>query len=115
MSEADLSWGNHQAYHWKPVENTQDYGLQKDEFNKTEFRDVQAIALCIEIDLQPDLGGGIYDLLVNGERLLDVEKAGTYRFPDSEQQNSTYEEQVISDREEFLGRFDRPTSSPHLG
>ena len=109
-SEADLSWGNHQAYDWKPVENIQDDGLQKGGFNKTEFKAVKAIGLCIEVDLQPGLGGGAYDLLINGERLLDAEKAGTYRFPDSEQQNSTYEKQVIPDREEFLSRFDLPAS-----
>jgi len=114
-SEADLSWGNHQAYDWKSVENIQDYGLQKDEFNKTEFKAlgykaVKAIGLCIEVELQPGLGGGVYELLVNGQRLLDAKKSGTYRFPDSEVQNSTYEKQILPDSEEFLSKFSLPDS-----
>ena len=108
-SEADLSWGNHQAYDWKPVENIQDYGLQKGGFNKTKFKAVKAIGLCIEVEFQPGLGGGVYELLINGQRLLDAKKSGTYRFPDSEEQNSTYEKQVIPDREEFLCRFSLPS------
>jgi len=110
-SEADLSWGNHQAYDWKPVENTQDYGLQKGGFNKTEFKAVKAIGLCIEVEFQPGLGGGVYDLLINGQKLLDAKKAGTYRFPDSEVQNSTYEKQILPDREEFLSKFSLPDSA----
>lgn len=107
-SEADLSWGNYQAYNWKCVENIQAYGLQRAEFNKTEFKAVKVVALCIEVEIASGLGGGIYDLLVNGQRLLDIKKSGTYRFPDSEQQNSTYEKQVLPDREEFLNRFNLP-------
>ena len=44
---------------WKPVENTSDYGVEKDQYNKVTFKPVTTTALRLEIISQPKWSSGI--------------------------------------------------------
>ena len=46
---------------WKPVENTSGYGTDMDKFNRVTFKPINAAALRLEVQLQPDWSGGILE------------------------------------------------------
>jgi len=46
---------------WKPVRNALAYGVEMDRFNRVTFEPVEAQALRIEVQLQPDWSGGILE------------------------------------------------------
>ena len=46
---------------WKPVEGAGDFGVAKDAFNKVAFPAVETDGLRIEVQLQPNVSGGILE------------------------------------------------------
>ncbi len=46
---------------WRPVEATSPYGVQKDRFNVVTFKPVTTRELRIEVQLQPNVSGGILE------------------------------------------------------
>jgi hypothetical protein len=44
---------------WQPVENTTEYAVAKDRFNRVEFKPVETKMLRIEVQLAPNVSGGI--------------------------------------------------------
>ncbi len=46
---------------WKPVESPSAFGTALNQFNKVMFRPVQANGLRLEVELQPNLSGGILE------------------------------------------------------
>ena len=46
---------------WKPVETTDSYGVQKDKFNRVEFKPVTASGMRMEVTLQPEWSAGIQE------------------------------------------------------
>jgi HEAT repeat protein len=46
---------------WEPVANPQGLGVARDEYNRTTFDPVKTDALRLEIELQPNFSGGIYE------------------------------------------------------
>jgi uncharacterized protein len=46
---------------WKPVENTEAYGVEKDRYNKISFKPVTTNALRLEVTLQPNWSAGIQE------------------------------------------------------
>jgi DUF1680 family protein len=50
---------------WKEVSNISGYGLEKDKYNKVTFDQIITKALRIEVQLEPDLSGGILEWRVN--------------------------------------------------
>ncbi len=46
---------------WKPVIKLGTYGVEKDKFNRVEFRSVKTPALRLEVQLQPDFSAGILE------------------------------------------------------
>jgi hypothetical protein len=46
---------------WKPVKNTSPYGVQKDGFNRVTFDAIETKALRLEVQLQPNVSGGILE------------------------------------------------------
>ncbi|HEX9972166.1 MAG TPA: glycoside hydrolase family 127 protein [bacterium] len=49
---------------WKPVYSEDQYGVEKDKYNKVVFETVRTTALRLEIQSQPDFAGGIHELVV---------------------------------------------------
>jgi len=49
---------------WKPVYTEDQYGVEKDKFNKVVFETVKTTALRLEIQSQPDFAGGIHEWVV---------------------------------------------------
>jgi len=46
---------------WKPVENPGVFGCEMNQFNRTTFAPVETDGLRLELNLQPDWSGGIYE------------------------------------------------------
>jgi hypothetical protein len=46
---------------WKPVENREAYGVEKDRYNKISFKPVTTSALRLEVTLQPNWSAGIQE------------------------------------------------------
>jgi DUF1680 family protein len=46
---------------WKPVENLDAYGLQKNQLNRVRINPVETIALRLEVQLQRDFSGGVLE------------------------------------------------------
>lgn len=46
---------------WQPVEASSPYGVAKDQFNALTFEPVKAMALRVEVQLQPDFSGGVLE------------------------------------------------------
>jgi uncharacterized protein len=46
---------------WEPVENASGYGVLKDKFNRVTFDPVQTRALRLEVQLRPNVSGGILE------------------------------------------------------
>jgi DUF1680 family protein len=46
---------------WKPVENRENYGVEKDRYNKITFNPVTTTALRLEVTLQPTWSAGIQE------------------------------------------------------
>jgi hypothetical protein len=46
---------------WKPVENLEAYGVDKDRYNKVTFKPVATTALRLEVTLQPGWSAGIQE------------------------------------------------------
>jgi DUF1680 family protein len=46
---------------WKPVENNEAYGVEKDRYNKVTFKPVTTTALRLEVTMQPDWSAGIQE------------------------------------------------------
>jgi hypothetical protein len=46
---------------WKPVAVKGDYAVAKDKFNEVEFEPVQTQALRVEVQLQPEVSGGVLE------------------------------------------------------
>ncbi len=46
---------------WKPVKVKGDYAVSKDKFNEVEFEPVQTQALRVEVQLQPEVSGGVLE------------------------------------------------------
>lgn len=46
---------------WKPVENLEAYGAEKDRYNKTAFKPVTTTALRLEVTMQPNWSAGIQE------------------------------------------------------
>jgi hypothetical protein len=49
---------------WKPVEASGAYGIQRDTFNRVTFRPVKTTGLRLEVQLQPNVSGGVLEWLV---------------------------------------------------
>jgi len=49
------------AEQWKPVADTEPFTAAKDRFNQTKFAPLETSALRIEVQLQPDVSGGILE------------------------------------------------------
>jgi len=50
-----------QAGKWKPVENTSQYGVAKDRFNKVNFKSIRTDGLRLEVNQQPGRFSGILE------------------------------------------------------
>jgi hypothetical protein len=46
---------------WKPVENEESYGVEKDRYNKVTFKPVTTSGLRLEVTMQPDWSAGIQE------------------------------------------------------
>jgi hypothetical protein len=46
---------------WKPVEAASPYGVEKDKFNVVTFQPVTTTAIRLEVELQPNVSGGILE------------------------------------------------------
>jgi len=46
---------------WKPVENPSAYGTELDRYNRTTFAPVETEALQIEVQLKPEVSGGVLE------------------------------------------------------
>ncbi len=46
---------------WRPVEATSSYGVEKDKFNRIAFKPVMTKAIRIEVQLRPNVSGGILE------------------------------------------------------
>jgi len=46
---------------WTPVENHDDYGVQKDQFNRIRFTPIETTAIRLEVQLQPTFSGGVLE------------------------------------------------------
>jgi hypothetical protein len=46
---------------WKPVENPGVFGCEMNQFNRTTFAPVETDGLRLELNLQPNWSGGIYE------------------------------------------------------
>lgn len=46
---------------WKPVENIEPYGVEKDRYNKITFKPVTTTALRLEVTMQPNWSAGIQE------------------------------------------------------
>ena len=46
---------------WKPVETTDEYGVELDKFNRVTFKPVETTGLRLEVELQPEFSGGILE------------------------------------------------------
>jgi DUF1680 family protein len=46
---------------WKPMENPSEYGIKKDAYNRVTFAPVETSALRIEVQLQPNMSGGVLE------------------------------------------------------
>jgi hypothetical protein len=46
---------------WKPVEATAAYGTKRDTFNRVAFKPVKTTALRLEVQLQPNVSGGVLE------------------------------------------------------
>ncbi len=50
---------------WKPVENLEAYGVEKDRYNKVAFKPVTTSALRLEVTMQPNWSAGIQEWKVD--------------------------------------------------
>lgn len=57
-----------QGEQWKPVQNTSDYEVQPDIYNRVQFEPVTTKALRLEVQLQPEASGGILEWKVGNEK-----------------------------------------------
>jgi hypothetical protein len=46
---------------WKPVENRENYGIEKDRYNKVTFKAVVTAGLRLEVSSQPNWAAGIQE------------------------------------------------------
>jgi hypothetical protein len=46
---------------WKPVANPSSYGTERDAYNRVTFDPVTTTGLKIEVQLQPQMSGGILE------------------------------------------------------
>ena len=46
---------------WTPVENHDDYGVQKDQFNRIHFTPIETTAIRLEVRLQQTFSGGVLE------------------------------------------------------
>jgi hypothetical protein len=46
---------------WKPVQTNDAYGVAKDRYNAVRFQPVETTALRIEVQLQPEVSGGVLE------------------------------------------------------
>lgn len=53
---------------WKPVSGVENYGTERDQFNKVSFEPVKTTAIRLQVQLRPDYSGGILEWRVNGEK-----------------------------------------------
>jgi hypothetical protein len=56
-----------QGDNWEAVDTTQPYGVQRDGWNKVEFKPVQTTGLRLEVQLAPGYSSGILEWKVTGE------------------------------------------------
>ena len=49
---------------WRPVENADRYGVEKDRFNETRFAPVETDGLRVEAQLQPEYSGGVLEWVI---------------------------------------------------
>jgi len=46
---------------WKPVENREAYGVEKDRYNKITFKPVRTRVLRLEVTMEPNWSAGIQE------------------------------------------------------
>jgi hypothetical protein len=46
---------------WKPVKAKGEFGVKRDTYNRVDFEPVSATGLRIEVELQPEVSGGILE------------------------------------------------------